>query len=888
MRLRHSPRQPSSRGLRQGERCRDRSPPDIYGVSVRLGEDAPLALLPPPTEPRPVAFVREGDVAGEPPPNIYGVAFVRERTRLRSSSRRTSSHDHLQRGGCRRQPSPKYLRHGCRPGGGCASGPPPVEPRRVAILQEGDAAGDPPPTFAVLWLSGGRMRLQHSPCRPSSRGLCPGGRRRGRSPPLMFAARRSSGGWVRLWSSSRQTYTANFREGVAAGDPPPNIYGVAVVRGEDAPLILLPPSLVAWPSWGRDAPATLPQVFAVAVVRGEDAPPDLLPPNLVAWPSSGRNAPATLPQIGEDAPLDLLPPTLVVWPSSGRDAPVILSPNIRGGGRRGGGRASGISPAEPRPVASIRGRDAAIAHPPNILGGCRPRGGCASGTPLAEPRRLLFFGEGDAAIDPPLDIRGTAVVRGGWCAIGPPPAESRRVAFFREGERMIPWHSSPQYLRRGGRRGGDAPPPLPPSTLVPWPPSGRETPAILPHLIAAWRSSGRRMLLQYLSRRISSRGHLQGRRRHQRSPPHNIRGVAVVLVEGAPPVLLPPAPRRVAIFREGNPAGDPPPIFAAWRSSAGRVRLRCISCGTSSRCLFRGGGRRLRSSPKYLPRGGRSEPPNLVVWPSSMRGMLPVILLPTFASLRSAGGGDASPELPPPTLVPWPSSGRETSRSILSPISAAWRSAGKRTRLPHSPRPPSSRGLSPRGSCRRRSSPQCSRRGGRPEEGCTSGTPPADPRRMAFVWEGDAAFDTPPKVRGAAVIRGEDAPPVLLPPNLIACPSFREGDVADDPPSNIYGVAVDRGENAPPVLLPLTLVPLSPSGRETPRLIPPQHSQCGGRRGGWCASGTPPADPRLVAFVGKKEAVIYPPHNTAARRSSRRRVRLRPSPRRPPSRVVRR
>ena len=243
------PPQPSSRGLRQGERCRDRSPPDIYGVSVRLGEDAPLALLPPPTEPRPVAFVREGDVAGEPPPNIYGVAFVRERTRLWSSSRRTSSHGHLQRGGCRRQTSPKYLRHGCRPGGGCASGPPPVEPRRVAILQEGDAAGDPPPTFAVLRLSGGRMRLQHSPCRPSSRGLCPGGRRRGRSPPLMFAARRSSGGWVRLWFSSRQTYTANFREGVAAGDPPPNIYGVAVEGGRTR--LRSPPNLVAWLSSER-------------------------------------------------------------------------------------------------------------------------------------------------------------------------------------------------------------------------------------------------------------------------------------------------------------------------------------------------------------------------------------------------------------------------------------------------------------------------------------------------------------------------------------------------------------------------------------------------------------------------------------------------------------
>ena len=731
MRLRHSPRQPSSRGLCQGERCRDRSPPDIYGVSVHLGEDAPLALLPPPTEPRPVAFVREGDVAGEPPPNIYGVAFVRERTRLRSSSRRTSSHDHLQRGGCRRQPSPKYLRHGCRPGGGCASGPPPVESRRVAILQEGDAAGDPPPTFAVLWLSGGRMRLQHSPCRPSSRGLCPGGRRRGRSPPLMFAARRSSGGWVRLWFSSRQTYTANFREGVAAGDPPPNIYGVAVVRGEDAPLILLPPSLVAWPSWGRDAPAILPQVFAVAVVRGEDAPPDLLPPNLVAWPSSGRNAPATLPQIGEDAPLDLLPPTLVVWPSSGRDAPVILSPNIRGGGRRGGGRASGISPAEPRPVASIRGRDAAIAHPPNILGGCRPRGGCASGTPLAEPRRLLFFGEGDAAIDPPPDIRGTAVVRGdGAPSVLLPPNLVVRPSSGR-GRGCSPGTPPPNIYGVAVVGGGDAPPPLPPSTLVPWPPSGRETPAILPHLIAAWRSSGRRMLLQYLSRRISSRGHLQGRRRHQRSPPHNIRGVAVVLVEGAPPVLLPPAPRRVAIFREGNPAGDPPPIFAAWRSSAGRVRLRCISCGTSSRCLFRGGGRRLRSSPKYLPRGGRSEPPNLVVWPSSMRGMLPVILLPTFASLRSAGGG---------------------------------------MRLRNSPCQPSSRGLPLGGRRRVRSSPRYPRRGGQPGRGRASRTPPAHPRPVAFLREGAAAGDHPPNVRGVAVVRRKDAPPALPPPTLAEWP----------------------------------------------------------------------------------------------------------------------
>ena len=101
-------------------------------------------------------------------------------------------------------------------------------------------------------------------------------------PPQTFLARRSSGGRVHLWSSSRRTSAAIFREGGAAGDPPPNIYGVAVIRGEDAPLVLLPPTLIAWPSSGRDAPATLPHIFKVAVVQGEDAPPDFLPPNLVA------------------------------------------------------------------------------------------------------------------------------------------------------------------------------------------------------------------------------------------------------------------------------------------------------------------------------------------------------------------------------------------------------------------------------------------------------------------------------------------------------------------------------------------------------------------------------------------------------------------------------
>ena len=71
---------------------------------------------------------------------------------------------------------------------------------------------------------------------------------------------------------------------------------------------------------------------------------------------------------------------------------------------------------------------------------------------------------------------------------------------------------------------------------------------------------------------------------------------------------------------------------------------------------------------------------------------------------------------------------------------------------------------------------------------------------MAFVREGEVAFDRPPpNGRGAAVVRGER--PAILPPN-------------------IYGVTVIRGEDAPLVLLPPTLIAWPSSGRDAPATLP--------------------------------------------------------------------
>ena len=174
------------------------------------------------------------------------------------------------------------------------------------------------------------------------------------------------------------------------------------------------------------------------------------------------------------------PPSLVVWPSSGRDAPAFLSLNVRVGSRpstrllHSPRRASSCG-------TSVRERDAAINPPPNIRGGCRPGGGCASGTPLAEPSRVAFFGEGDATIDPPPDIRSTLVVRGS-CAplfLLPPNLVARPSSV--RGRGCAPCTPPPNIC------GLAVVAALSPSTLVPWPPSGRETSAILPQLITAWR-----------------------------------------------------------------------------------------------------------------------------------------------------------------------------------------------------------------------------------------------------------------------------------------------------------------------------------------------------------------------------------------------------------------
>ena len=134
----------------------------IFAVAVVPGNDANLDLLPP--EPRHVALVRE--TSPEILPQIFTAWRSSEgRMRLRYLSRRTSSRGHLQGGGRRRRPSPKYSRwrsSGERtrlrtsfppslavprlPGGSTCLRRFPARPRRVpvAFVRLGDAAGAPP------------------------------------------------------------------------------------------------------------------------------------------------------------------------------------------------------------------------------------------------------------------------------------------------------------------------------------------------------------------------------------------------------------------------------------------------------------------------------------------------------------------------------------------------------------------------------------------------------------------------------------------------------------------------------------------------------------------------------------------------------------------------
>ena len=202
----------------------------------------------------------------------------------------------------------------------------------------------------------------------------------------------------------------------------------------------------------------------------------------------------------------------------------------------------------------------------------------------------------------------------------------------------------------------------------------------------------------------------------------------------------------------------------------------------------------------------------------------------------------------------------------------------------------------PVGGRRRRSSPQNLRRGGRPKGGCASGPPSSEPRRVAFVRESDAAIDPPPNIRGTEVVRGEGVPPALPPPTLVPWPP--SGRETRDRSSPQYSWCQSSGRR-----MRLRYSPAEPSrvasviGRETPRSILPQiyswwlssggerlrysprrpssrglcpgerrrdrsssrYLRRGSRLGGGCASGTPPADPRPVAFVREGEAAFDRP-----------------------------
>ena len=226
-------------------------------------------------------------------------------------------------------------------------------------------------------MSGVRMRLRSSP--PSLGSLPSSGRGMPPAilPPIFVGGGRPGEECASGLPPIGPRRVAIFRKGDAAGNPHPKFYSVVVVQGEDAPPVLFPLNLVAWPSLGKGTPpAILPQknsvVVVLRVVLREEEPPLLLPPNLVTWPSSGRR---TLPAI---------PPQY-----------------LRRGGRPGGGCISGPPPAEPRRVAIFWEGDAD-----------RSAAGCASGTPPAEPRPVAIPREGDANGDPPAEPLRAAVVWG--------------------------------------------------------------------------------------------------------------------------------------------------------------------------------------------------------------------------------------------------------------------------------------------------------------------------------------------------------------------------------------------------------------------------------------------------------------------------------------------
>ena len=122
--------------------------------------------------------------------------------------------------------------------------------------------------------------------------------------------------------------------------------------------------------------------------------------------------------------------------------------------------------------------------------------------------------------------------------------------------------------------------------------------------------------------------------------------------------------------------------------------------------------------------------------------------------------------------------------ALLPPIFTVWRSSGGAVRLRHSRPDPR-----PVASVRERDvsdpTPQYSRRGGRLGEVYVSSAFPAGP--VPWPSSGSDAPATLPQMFRAAVVRGEDASPVLLPspvdPRRVAF--VWEGDASSDPPPDI-------------------------------------------------------------------------------------------------------
>ena len=185
-------------------------------------------------------------------------------------------------------------------------------------------------------------------------------------------------------------------------------------------------------------------------------------------------------------------------------------------------------------------------------------------------------------------------------------------------------------------------------------------------------------------------------------------------------------------------------------------------------------------------------------------------------------------------------------------------------RLQSSSRRPSLHGRRKGRRHRPRSSPQYSRHGGRPEGGWAYGPLHADPRCMAVVREGGTAYNPPPNIYGVAVERWEDTPTVPAEPRRLAI--VREGappTILPSPPifatrwssgAPIFAARRPTGErvclrHSPDDPRPVVFSwPLSGRGG-SPRSILPRHSRRDGRPGRGCASGTPPVNPRPVAFV---------------------------------------